>query len=502
MTVSEAAQSSNPKISSQIPAKLRRPRILIVCPPSLIQNWSEEFNLWAPEPKKNNVGEVYTINQDDPLQKRLTRVSAWHHFGGVLILGYEMLISLDPLPGKADQQKPTSTAIQLREGPNIVVLDEAHVTRNKDSVRSKVCARFSTKYRIALSGTPLANNLEEYYAMINWVAPGYLGTLTEFKAHYKEPIEDGLYEESTFEERRKSLRKLNELNAIIGPKVLRADITVLEGEVPPKTEFVLKLPLTPLQEEAYKLYVQYVKGEHKSDANNTTVWAWLSVLCLLCNHPKLFIEKLNNPPKRALKAQVKVDGEPDSTTEHSNQGTSSDNDPLIKAQNELFEKHPAEVEKMVSSNKIKILMQILQHSKGAGEQLLVFSHSIPTLDYLEKLFHRFSISFARLDGTTKTSHRQSLTKEFSNGKFTAFLISTRAGGLGLNLVTATRVVLFDFCFNPTWEEQAIGRAYRLGQVRCPSPSVIALGPVSLIRDNRKNPFMCTDFCWGVLLRRR
>ncbi len=108
-------------------------------------------------------------------------------------------------------------------------------------------------------------------------------------------------------------------------------------------------------------------------------------------------------------------------------------------------------------------MQILKKSKKAGDRVLVFSQSIPTLNYLEDLFKRANKKFIRLDGNTKMSERATYLKLFNKGKFDVFLISTKAGGLGFNLQGANRVVIFDFNFNPQWEEQAIGRSYRIGQ---------------------------------------
>jgi superfamily II DNA/RNA helicase len=117
------------------------------------------------------------------------------------------------------------------------------------------------------------------------------------------------------------------------------------------------------------------------------------------------------------------------------------------------------------SYKVKILCQILDASKAAGDKVLVFSQSIPTLNFLEGLCTIQQRDYARLDGKTTMSKRQDMTKAFNKGKTDIYLISTAAGGLGLNLPSANRVVIFDFKFNPIMEEQAIGRAYRIGQLK-------------------------------------
>jgi superfamily II DNA/RNA helicase len=115
------------------------------------------------------------------------------------------------------------------------------------------------------------------------------------------------------------------------------------------------------------------------------------------------------------------------------------------------------------SYKVKLLLRILAESQAEGDGVLVFSQSIATLDLLETIFRDKKVKFIRLDGSTKMSSRQGMMKDFNKGSYDVFLISTKAGGLGFNLPGANRVVLFDFQFNPTHEEQAIGRAYRLGQ---------------------------------------
>ena len=110
-------------------------------------------------------------------------------------------------------------------------------------------------------------------------------------------------------------------------------------------------------------------------------------------------------------------------------------------------------------------MQIVRRSVKVKDKLLIFSHRLPTLDFLGEILRKAGIKWARLDGSTQMNKRQGMTKSFNEGGMQVFLISTRAGGTGFNLFGANRVVLFDFSFNPTWEEQAIGRAYRLGQTK-------------------------------------
>ena len=114
---------------------------------------------------------------------------------------------------------------ELLKGPDIIVADEAHKLKNDRSSISLAASQFRSKSRIALTGSPLANHLEEYYCMINWIAPKYLGSPVEFRSKYVEPIKEGLYSDSSAYEKRRALQKLSVLNKNIDPKINRADIT-------------------------------------------------------------------------------------------------------------------------------------------------------------------------------------------------------------------------------------------------------------------------------------
>jgi superfamily II DNA/RNA helicase len=138
-------------------------------------------------------------------------------------------------------------------------------------------------------------------------------------------------------------------------------------------------------------------------------------------------------------------------------------DTLVNRELELFNKECDDIENPSLSNKVKILCQILDAAREAQDKVLVFSQSIPTLNFLDKLLKSQGRSLSRLDGKTEMGNRQTMTKNFNTDNTEIYLISTTAGGLGLNLPGANRVVIFDFKFNPIEEEQAIGRAYRIGQ---------------------------------------
>lgn len=482
-TVAAAAASDDIRIRKQIPEHLHRSQTLVLCPSSLIDNWLEEFQMWTPM-KPNLLGPMRKITATLKLEKRLEKVEDWNKEGGILIMSYDIFRTWilnketkargrpfldqesdqDAVQGQAKGWKCLSDEQHehvkkwLLDGPSIIVADEAHKMKNVNTGIAQAAVQFRSKSRIALTGSPLANNLTDYYTMVSWIAEGYLGEYKEFNANYVEPIEEGLYADSTHSERRKSLVKLQVLKEILEPKVNRADISALAGDLPPKVEFVITIPLTKLQKEAYNLYVNAVYGE-VGDVGNPKLWSWLAILGLCCNHPKCFWDKLNNPTNEAPKqGQDALPGE-----ESIDQVGLPDSESLVSRQRPLFTAVP-DLKALDLSYRTLMLNKIVAESVKTGDKVLIFSHSLPTLDYIEDVLKRSNLKYCRLDGRTSTGSRQTATKAFNKpGPEQIYIISTRAGGLGLNIPGANRVIIFDFQFNPVWEEQAVGRVYRLGQ---------------------------------------
>ena len=288
VTIAAAANSPDEDIRKQVPEFFHRSQTLILCPPSLIDNWYEEFLMWTP--KDHSLGPIRKVAPSDPLMRRMETVKAWDAEGGILILSYHLFRNWVAPESKKSSKPgselhyPSELKNQLLKGPRIIVADEAHQMKNKDSMIAQAAAMLESRSRIALTGSPLANNLMDYYAMVNWISPKYLDELSVFKAKYLEPIEQGLFFDSTYQEQRRSLKKLQVLKHILTPKINRADISVLEGSLPSKTEFVITVPLTEVQKRAYNHYVTSITdGKMGSDVSSTRFLAWLAVLGLCCN---------------------------------------------------------------------------------------------------------------------------------------------------------------------------------------------------------------------------
>lgn len=478
--IAEASKSLDKSVSSQVPLSLQISKTLVLCPAGLINNWMDELLTWTP---RGLLGDFRRVDSTMKLPERLQTISDWFYEGGVLLLGYEMFRSLYDNKRTAKREAPLSqechetVKAQLLDGPNMIVADEAHKMKNATSGIAQSTAQFRSKSRIALTGSPLANNVAEYHTMIDWVAPNYLGPAVEFRAKYVEPIEDGLWHDSTPADRRKSLKMLGVLKEDIGPKVHRADMSVLRNDLPPKKEFVITVPLTDLQKKVYTLYVQSMTSgtahatTKDGDVQQTTILHWLANLSLLCNHPDCFNKKLNErkedtrkghgAPKSLPASLSGTDLEDDVATDLNTPSWFSQE--LINKVTEVFREETNDLKATDLSNKVKVLCQILDASKAAGDKVLVFSQSLNTLNFLEELCITQRRQYFRLDGSTPITKRQEATKAFNVDNTENYLISTAAGGLGLNIFGANRVVIFDFKFNPIMEEQAVGRAYRIGQ---------------------------------------
>lgn len=490
-TIADAGKSENANVVKLVPEPLRTPKTLILCPAALVDNWKKEFNHWLPE--DNNIGTVIKLidERDNLLKeakkaKRVELIRGWWKTGGVLIMSYDLFrILIANTPRGKDKQvllNPKEHARMkkyLLTDPTIVVADEAHKLKNPQSDLTKTVHHISTKSRLALTGSPLANNLEDYYHMINWIAGDYLGDIAAFRFQYQEPIEAGFYLGSSRAAQRKSLKKLQALMADIDPKVQRADISVLKGILKSKMEFVVTVPLTHVQKQLYIAYVQALKSQQLADVAQDKILDWLWFLHLLCCHPSLFIAKLTNrdvarsEKVKAAAGGLGDEGDGTSTPGGDNIESMLAAESISKAAIERHVKIFAEamgdggdLDDIALSHKASIVAKIAMQSKRVGDRVLLFSHHIPVLDYFGRLLQRLDppIRTLRLDGRVSSTAKISRVEAFEkkNG-YDLFLISTKAGGLGLNLPAANRVILVDFGFNPTWEEQAVGRAFRMGQ---------------------------------------
>lgn len=460
--LAEAATSEDESVSSQIPEHLKAMKVVILCPVNVLSNWLEELYNWTPP---QLLGNFHTLESAVKEYDRRQVVEDWatEAGGSVLVIGYSLLISL-----KEDVRA------RMQDVCSIVIADEAHCFKNRMTKTAMAVNSFKTTSRIALTGSPLSNNVKEYYSMIDWVAPGFLGDPGEFNMRYGNPIEYGLSSDSDRGASRKAKILLAALKKLVETKVHRMSMNALKGDLPPKVEFIIYLDLSEIQIEAYKAYL---KGDLRNRPGGkivvNNVWALQAVMPLLLAHPSIYHRKLQKDRAKIVEDMKEVK---DIITEAEQpdggiSGTASPDAPLgIPSETVLdalkvFDE-PHKYNAISASYKMLVLDKILEESLKIGDNVLVFSQKLAILDYIEEnLLRKKSRKSYRIDGAVNANTRQAKVHKFNASQGAVFLISTTAGGVGLNLYGANRVVIMDSQYNPTHEQQAVGRAYRIGQTK-------------------------------------
>lgn len=460
--LAEAATSEDETVSSQIPEHLKVMKIVILCPVNVFSNWVEELYNWTPP---HLLGNIHKLESSVNQYERSQVVEDWatEAGGSVLVVGYSLLISL-----KEDVRQ------RIQDVCSIVIGDEAHCFKNRVTKTGMAVNSFKTTSRIALTGSPLSNNVKEYYSMIDWVAPGFLGDPGEFNMRYGNPIEHGLSVRSDRGASRKAKVLLAALKKLVETKVHRMSMHALKGDLPPKVEFIIYLDLSDIQLAAYKAYLQgdlRNRPGGKIIVNN--VWALQAVLPLLLAHPSIYhcklkkdcakiVEDMKEVKEIITEAEQPEEGGSDTASLEAPLGIPSE---TVLDALKVFDE-PDKYNALSASYKMLVLDKIIEESLRLGDNVLVFSQKLAILDYIQEhlLQRKFRKSY-RIDGAVNPNTRQGKVHSFNKSHGAVFLISTTAGGVGLNLHGANRVVIMDSQYNPTHEQQAVGRAYRIGQTK-------------------------------------
>ncbi|KAJ6663907.1 hypothetical protein lerEdw1_008861 [Lerista edwardsae] len=401
---------------------------LIVTPGSLVKNWGKEFQKWL----GNERIKVFLVDQDHKVEEFVKSP-----LYSVLIISYEMLLrSLD--------------LIQKIEF-SLVICDEGHRLKNTSIKTTTSLASLSCKRRIILSGTPVQNDLQEFYALIEFVNPGILGPLSAYKKVYEEPIIKSREPSAAKEEIELGEKRAAELTRLTGLFILRRTQEIINAFLPPKKESILFCRPSELQLDLYRrlLSSQVVRSCLQGSLENSPHLICIGALKKLCNHPCLLFkaikEKECNP--------------------------SCDEDEKLNVSEGLLSIFPQDYTPFseADSGKLKVLTQLLGavHEHSPSERVVVVSNYTQTLNILQEMCKCYGYSYTRLDGNTPVSQRQQIVDGF-NSKFCPtfiFLLSSKAGGVGLNLVGASRLILYDIDWNPATDIQAMARVWRDGQRR-------------------------------------
>ncbi|XP_027026818.1 helicase ARIP4-like isoform X1 [Tachysurus fulvidraco] len=511
--------------------------VLVIVPVNTLHNWLAEFNLWDPPaealPPNNDPGhitprnfKVHILNDEHKTtSSRAKVVEAWYRDGGVLLMGYEMyrLLSLKKSfvigrtkknsklherviidVDKEDHQKELMKGIVMalaQPGPDVVVCDEGHRIKNWHASISRALKGIGTRRRLVLTGYPLQNNLYEYWCMVDFVRPGFLGTRPEFSNMFVRPILNGQCVDSTPEDVQLMRYRSHVLHSLLEGFVQRHGHDVLYSQLPQKQEHVILVPLTALQRA---LYVEFMN--RFTEAGNTG-WPTLNplkafcVCCKIWNHPDILFEALQRE-NIAIEQDLDLDDITASNAhcsanqrdKPSDSGSSNGDLTLNRLQEKTNHVITYEWAKDImkgykkglleNSAKMVLFFHIIEESIKIGDKVLVFSQSLYTLTVIEEFLVKRTmpdysgngvrqtwvrnVNYYRLDGSTSVSERERLINQFNdvtNSSAWLFLLSTRAGSLGVNLTGANRVVVFDASWNPCHDAQAVCRVYRYGQCK-------------------------------------
>ncbi|MGN0027038.1 MAG: DEAD/DEAH box helicase, partial [Clostridium sp.] len=345
---------------------------LIVTPTSVLYNWKNEFGKFAEGLK---IGIIH-----GGLKERSKILDSYKEYD-VLLTTYGTL--------RRD--------LKLYEDKSFdfCIIDEGQNIKNKASKISEAVKSIKANTKIALTGTPIENNLLELWSIFDFIMPMYLFSVEKFKEKFIKGNDDDL----------------KELKELISPFILRRLKEEVLDELPEKIEKEYIIPMATKQRQVYNSYMREVKKKLKENKDNKIlIFSFLTKLRQLCLDPSLLIEDFKE-----------------------------------------------------ESSKIKAIEEIVEEALEANKKIIIFSQFTSALNKIGNKLKTNDIEYLYLDGSINAKERLRLAEEFNEGSTNIFLISLKAGGVGLNLTSANIVVHFDPWWNPAVENQATDRAYRIGQ---------------------------------------
>ncbi|XP_076383601.1 uncharacterized protein LOC117217785 isoform X1 [Megalopta genalis] len=472
--------------------------IAIVCPMNTILNWNKEFNLWLRDIEGTSV-KVYELTKSRNNEQKKWQLESWHRSGGVLLISYAMFRKLTCADKSKMPElwKKEMLRYLIDPGPDLVVCDEGHLLKNEDTALSRSMRRIKTLRRIALTGTPLQNNLIEYHCMMQFVKPNLLETKNKFLNRFGNPINNGQYDNSTKNDVRLMKQRAYVLHKMLESCVQRLNYSVLTPLLPPKQEYVIFVRLSDVQIKMYRYYVNNLARCQYSTRGS--LFQDYQTLQRIWTHPVTMRWK-SETIRRTNEKSSEFDFISDETESTDSEGSNDAPKSSRNVETEIV--RPEEIERthwwtqfiesdhlndISISSKLMLLFGILKKCELIGDKLVVFSQSLHSLNLIEHFLvnidketqksensectgHRSSwllgLDYYRFDGKTSPKERFRCCEAFNsptNTRAMLFLISTHAGGLGINLTAANRVILFDASWNPSPDVQSIFRVYRFGQ---------------------------------------
>jgi SNF2 family DNA or RNA helicase len=398
-------------------------QFIIVCPSSLVANWANEFDKWigrAGSPKRV----VLRKGGEDGRAQIRAYCSKMKH-GNNLANGQVLILSYDLLRLNANEFQNMQQQVSFA----LLVVDEGHRLKNTGGSNTMtVLEAIPCDARLCITATPVQNNLGEFYALANFVCPGILGDLAMFRSEYERPISTANNKSATQQELLEGKTQSLALDAITKQFMLRRlQKDVLKSMLLPRMEALLFCKPATEQCDVYKR-ITHDHGNTNGEASMADALTKLTALRKLCLHPTLCSKDLGSADTSAATS-------------------------------------------IVQSGKLVVLDALLQsiREKAPDDKVVVVSNFTSALSLVETMvLQPRNMMYSRLDGTTAVQNRQSLVDSFNRASPQnnfCFLLSSKAGGVGLNLIGANRLVMLDADWNPALDIQAMGRIYRQGQTK-------------------------------------
>ena len=428
------------------------PRIIVVCPGTLIENWKNEFQRWG----WWHVDVYHGVNKEEVLQAARAG-------------------SIEIMLTTYSTYRINKSAINVINW-DCCVADECHQIKGKSSEITQAMNEINALCRIGLTGTAIQNSYDELWTLLNWTNPGKLGPISTWKSSISIPLKDGQSHDATMAQLAKARQVAKKLVTNVLPHMfLRRMKTLIAHQLPKKSDRVVFCSMTATQNDAYENLIEseavrYIKAaiqdchcgsgkrggwccmERLEDGTHwrAHVFPYITHLMKICNHLAVLIPQSNDAQEQQSKNLAVLETAMPGDWRH-----------LYKTRESIMNFVNPEF-----CGKWKVLDRLLRFWHDNGDKVLVFSHSVRLLKMLSKLFATTSYRVSYLDGSIKYEDRAKEVDDFnSDPDQFVFLISTKAGGVGLNITSANKVVIFDPSWNPAHDLQAQDRAYRIGQTR-------------------------------------
>lgn len=412
-------------------------KAMVVSPSSLVKNWYNEINKWLGN--KILALAIDSGSKTEIDEKLDTFMTAARTSTPILIISYETF--------------RLHAEVMHKSEIGLIICDEGHRLKNCENQTYSALEQLQAKGRILLSGTPIQNDLLEYFSLVNFVNKGLLGSAVQFRKSFETPILRGRDADASQNDRQKGDEKLKELSDLVSRCIIRRTQALLTRYLPVKIEQVVCCKLSPLQAALYKKFVssKAAKCEIKNGKVSVSSLSAITTLKKLCNHPDLIYDKC------------------------------VENCEGFENTLEFFGNHDTKLVQPVLSGKLLVLDYLLAMMKSeTSDKIVLVSNYTQTLDLFERLCNQRKYLYVRLDGTMSIKKRAKIVDKFNNpaNPEFIFMLSSKAGGCGLNLIGANRLVMFDPDWNPANDDQAMARIWRDGQKKeCFIYRLIATGTI-------------------------